>query len=281
MLSAVKSGTNSWRIIWDNVVVPVGVFNAIKSYVYKSRDYTADIRPLLAHTGDTPVDTVSNIRNQIIKMKIISNYNRQNAIVDRLVEEYATASILELARKYDFPPLSLLRNILLNSGEYSSKEIYEIFTGKAPDRLSGRDAQQFKLAAANDVLVDDGKNARVAEEAEARFVETFRELGIGLRTQAELAAEQIAEHGRAIITPDILFTDEVHINGIRVHWIDYKDYVLTSIPFLFQSATKQGNKYVAKFGPGAICYARGVVAGVAFDNPDVMILGGGGRPPPP
>lgn len=82
--------------------------------------------------------------------------------------------------------------------------------------------------------------------------------------------EQVEKFGRAVITPDLLFLDEVYINGVRVHWIDYKDYIGTKIHFLFSSNSGQSGKYTEKWGTGALCYHRGYVEGLVIPGASLL-----------
>jgi len=74
----------------------------------------------------------------------------------------------------------------------------------------------------------------------------------------------MAEYGRAVATPDILFEDEVYINDHRVHWIDYKDYAGTRIDFLYKSNVNQAERYGRRWGPGALCYRWGYLESLSI-----------------
>lgn len=200
-----------------------------------------------------------SIHNAVVKHKIITNYPRMNAVIDEIARKYIAGSdILDLSKAYDFPPLNLLRGIFLHIGSYTPGELYRLFVNRArPESyLTGRDLDQFLRAFYNDAesTINHDRIARIAEENEQRVVGYFRSLGIRLKTQNELVHEQKKLHGRAIATPDIVFLDDVIINGVRVHWLDYKDYAGTNIPFLYNSNVAQSQRYTAMFGGGAICY---------------------------
>jgi hypothetical protein len=215
-------------------------------------------RVCAGHSTTIPVAGAISIRNIVLKDKIVSSYGRMNGLMSVIAPRYASGeSILSLARVFDFPPLNLLRGILLHRGMNPS-EVYQVFAEKVRPALilSGRDLSQYKRAAANDAesIINQQAIADIAAANEDTVVQYFQRLGIGLKTQADLTAEQLAEHGRAVITPDILFTDEVYINDQRVHWIDYKDYIGTYVPFLYNSNVAQAAKYTARWGPGAMLY---------------------------
>lgn len=257
---------NRHDISWQSTQIPKIAYTHMLNWAKKQTDYSTHAR-VVSSSALASLDTghILSLRNIVIKDKIIKNYPRMNAAITRIAAKYdAGDDILYLSRKYDFPPLNLLRGILLQ--KYAAAEIYKVFTNRQPsdDILSARDCAQFRRAEEHDAesSINQTTIARVAAENENIFVKFFTSLGVKLRTQEELAAEQVAEHGRAINTPDILFVDEVYINGVRIHWIDYKDYMGTNIKFLHKSNAEQAARYVAEWGPGAMCYHRSYVSGV-------------------
>ncbi len=254
------------HVVWRVEHIPRTAYDVIVDFVNKSTDYTYNINPLVAALPGVPVDAINSIRGNAIKAKIIAGYGRQAKMLPRLTAEYARDGILAVAARWDFPPLNLLRNILTAGGQYSGRDLRGIFTGSAPpSALSAYDREQFDLAAQNDIMIGDAACAEAAQSAEDTFADKLRELGFSIKTQAELTEEQMRDHGRAVITPDILFTEHVIINGARVHWIDFKNYVATDIKFLKLSNAKQAARYTAQWGPGAICYSY-AVEGVKFDG---------------
>ena len=217
------------------------------------------------HSSNITVEQAISIRNIVIKDKIIKNYQRMNSKVREIAEQYDEgAHILDLSDKYDFPPLNLLRGIFLHNG-YDSSKVYAVFADKEdPTFLQSHDLKQYRAAVLNDAeaTFNQKQIAKVALDNETKIIQYFRDCGIGLKTQDDLVKEQMQEHGRAVSTPDILFTSTVHINGVEVKWIDYKDYCATPTKFLFKSNSEQAAKYNKKFGTGALCYRLGVVNGV-------------------
>lgn len=274
------------KINWPVQKISKKVYDKIVEHVNASTNYAkftqADIAAfdsLLAQWNEefgacVTIMQALSIRNIVLKDKIIRRYGRMNALVAKIAAEYSAGkSIMILSRKYDFPPLNLLRGILLHLG-LSKKEMYNVFANKVDPStiLVGRNLVQFRRACANDAESTFNQTliADLAAKNETTVVNYFKSLGIGLVTQDELVAQQTAEFGRAIITPDILFTDEVYINGARVHWIDYKDYVCTRAGFLLRSNREQAARYVAKWGPGALCYRYGAVEGIEITDAQIL-----------
>jgi hypothetical protein len=264
--------------------IPRVVYNRVVAMVEGSTDYTyllqegpeyeqfvKSARAIIAGAGVT-VEQVAVLRSSATKGKIIRRFYAVGKLTHRAAADYAAgASILTLSQTYDYPPMLLLRAILMFRGVGG---VIGVFKGDVPaaNVLSGRDLDQYELARARDIMssLNEGETARLAQEAEDKFVAVVRALGIPLRDQAELVAEQTAKYGRAVVTPDILFTAPVMINGVRVHWIDFKNYVGSDIAFLRRSNLRQAERYTREYGTGAIAYGCGVVEG--FTLPPAIVL---------
>lgn len=273
---------NSWFFQWPAKPIDQVVFNDIKAAVQQSTDYSIQKSTKLSNAlkekyPDIKKDQLRSIRNVCLKDKIISNYPRMNAKIRALFKEYETGTgILELSKKYDFPPLNLLRGILLR--KMSSKEVHGVFRGNLIDVLTQRDRKEFKLATQADAeaYINQIEVAEKAAHNEELFIKYFQSTGIRLKTQAELVAEQTAQYGQPICTPDILFLDPVYINSQLVTWIDFKDYVGTDAGFIYKSNREQIGKYVHRWGRGALCYSQGYIEGLEFTG--AMVLDGGVLP---
>lgn len=224
--------------------------------------------------GDLTIDCAISIRNIILKDKIIKGYPRMNSKIAEIAGKYNKGvGILNLSHEYDFPPLNLLRGIFLKAG-YNPTEIYSVFANKEDPAqlLKDRDLMQYNIASTNDAesTFNIQRTAKIGADNEETFVKFFQAMGIGLRTQDELTREQIEQHGRAVITPDILFTSPVFINGVEVKWIDYKDYTGTKIHFLYSSNVEQAQRYVTKWGPGALCYHYSFIEGILIPSAELL-----------
>jgi hypothetical protein len=255
-------------------------YDKLKQYCMKSTNYAAGqtVNDELAQIHDNIPQALS-VRSAIMRQKIIKNQHKINARMANIAREYRSKDIAKLSQKYDYPPLSLLRSILIHSGQNESK-LYNVFSGKTKPEtvLSGRDLAQYHAAG----LIDAESNfdqqtiMKIALDNEALFVDYFKGLGIKLKTEQDLITEQTKELGAAHLTPDILFVDDVVINGARVHWIDFKNYAGTPVNFLYASNAAQAHKYAAHWGPGAICYRWSYVEDLAL--PGAILLDGSALP---
>ncbi len=275
-------------IVWPVYPVNTTTYSTIAAYFKSSRDYSPmtgaglrDVAELIARTDPAvTVEQALAIRNIVIKDKIVKGYARINTSIARIAEMYDRGDdILALSTRFDFPPLSLLRSIFMRLG-YSTGALHSVFANKkSPNTvLERRDVEQYKKAEKHDAesVISQQQAAVVAADNEKAFVDYVRGLGIALQTQDSLTEQQMSDCGRAVLTPDILFMDEVYINGKRVHWIDYKDYIGTNVGFLLESNTKQAAKYMKEWGPGALCYHRSFVSNVTI--PGTLLLDMGALP---
>lgn len=277
-------GRRVFKILWPQTSIPYVAYKALTDFFRKSRDYSkmtrsrlATIRSKLADINRTygakiSLDQAMSIHHLVLKDKIIKGYGRMNSQIGRIAAEYNDgADICALSVKWDFPPMNLLRGIFLHNGKPAS-DMYNLFSeadkfGRFDtSMLSGRDLAQFKRAVKRDAYAtfNQERVTRLAAENEAKFVDYFRGLGIALRTQEDLVEHQTAIHGRAVITPDILFEDMVYINGVLVKWIEFKSYCQTDVDFIYESNLRQLSKYAAKWGIGAMCYQLGLVESIGL-----------------
>uniref|UniRef100_A0A6C0C9J5 CDAN1-interacting nuclease 1 n=1 Tax=viral metagenome TaxID=1070528 RepID=A0A6C0C9J5_9ZZZZ len=275
-----------FRITWINQPIPVRAYTKIKHLIMRSNDYSSvsdeerDVMKVILdkinsqYDANITVEQYVSIRSIIIKQKIIQNYHILKSKITKVVDEYnADVDIMDLSKKYDFPPTNLLKNILLKNG-LDDKKVTAMFKNKYDPNLllSDKDLKQYQCAEKNDAnSVSNQKNsAKIAMDNEMLVVRFFKDLGIKCMTQDDLAAEQLKEYGKIIITPDILFIDPVYINGSRIYWMDYKNYVGTDVKFIYASNYEQAMRYNKKYGGGALCYHNSFVDNLMV--PGTMIL---------
>lgn len=105
------------------------------------------------------------------------------------------------------------------------------------------------------------ENMIASQRHEDEFATFLRDvLHIKLTTQAEI----IARNPDARNTPDILFEDQVYVNGARCYWIDFKAYCGAPVFIITKKTRAQARKYTEAFGPGVICYMHGFVSGLPY-----------------
>ena len=164
--------------------------------------------------------------------------------------------VVELSKKYDFPPMNIFRQILSEKG-WSKSKIKEYV--RAPSRFSERERKEFEAAEEADTVsnVDQSETHLRADVFENILADWFEEQGVRLRRQPELVKEQSVEIGRPKVTPDILFLDHVEINGQPVAWIDAKHFYGADVGFQRKKMQKQMMRYIDEWGSGAIVFRHG------------------------
>ena len=245
------------EITFPQKPIPQAEFVALRNYFIKSADYSVidEDGPLILEgkklAPSLTTRQIFAIRSSVMKNKIINRFGYLARISEKAARGYSDGkSIIELSTAFDFSPIHLFRAIMESEG-------------KNLDNLAGRDAEQYDLAVKNDMAASDKEHetAKRAEDAERRFVEHVRSFGVEMKTQEQLVQEQIKSAGRAKLTPDILFTRPILVNGEYANWLEFKNYVGAPIGFISKSNAKQAKKYYKAYGPGAICYSGSFVSG--------------------
>lgn len=289
MIEVDKIG-NDYHIKWTNDVVDVEIYNRMSKYVdglttYIPMNSAENINKLIndfePQINIKPQQLVS-MYNILTRKKAIASLYKIANILQLATERYILGKdIVDIASKFSIPPCILLKNILINLNR-NQQLMNSIFSDRiciedARDQLTPYDYEQIIMARESDgeSTYNQKKIALIAEFNEKLFVDYFKNLGINIKTQNDFTEEQKYEHGKALFTPDLYFIDTVFINGQRIYWIDYKDYMGTCANFLFDSNLKQSKRYFDEFGTGAMCYQY------SFTNieiPDTMLLDGSAIP---
>ncbi len=287
---------NTYYIDWYSKQIPYGVYQQVYMILDTSTDYgpvtpekmtrLADLASMTnkRHGTSITVEQVTSLRNLVVHHKVITGYGRMNGLMPRIAAAYRQAkrnskTILDISAQFNLPPKNTLRGIFLHLKEHSPRDIMIMFSTGDVSKLSEFDQEQYKLADANDAenIIVQQAIAEKAAVAENTFLDYIASYGIGFRDQNDLVAEQVEQYGRAIATPDILFTDVVYLRCSPTdpytpcYWIDYKDYMGTNIA-LIRSNIKQATNYNQQFGPGAFAYRHSYIEGL---YPEAMCVDAG------
>ncbi len=204
------------------------------------------------------LDQALSLRKALLQQKSVRRHRMLLSEAKKISLAYENGeSILSIAKRRDFPPLNVMRHVLLNRG-WSKKRVKEAM--QAPDkRLSQRDLEQFIEANDADRVssVDQSETHKRADKFEQVLIEYVESHGVRVRPQAELVEEQVAKHGRAMRTPDLLILDRLRINGRDVAWIDAKHYYGANLDFPVRKTRKQVKRYIEMWGQGAVVYRHG------------------------
>jgi hypothetical protein len=267
-----RNGQPTHELQWSTTTIPLATYTAIHDIVYNTHYYgpiRLETLKEIQHVAPGLSDgQIYSIYNATIREKVMHNYHKIEKVIGKI--DYAHEDICDIAAKYNVPPLGLLR--VLWAGRGISKQAIHDFlkTASTSDAPAGAPSHVFTprdvVQAGRAATCDNENYAHItvisaeADGAEHGLLNLIRSLNIPCKSQGDLTAEQVAEHGRATITPDVLFTEPTYINNTRVHWIDYKNYVGTQIHL--NKTIAQVAKYTKKWGPGAIVYGASHVEGL-------------------
>ncbi len=208
------------------------------------------------------IEQALSLRSAINQEKSVYSHRRIMDQKKELRRRYENGTgILELAKYVDGPPVNVFRAIL-TARNHSKNRIKMML--KEPGRMSEYDQEQFRIAEQADRVanVDQSETHLAADLFEDILCEHFESLGVRFRRQGELSKEQIISEGRPVRTPDLLFLDDLRINGIPCAWIDAKHFFGSALSFPRKKTQKQVDRYTEVYGQGAIIYRHGFCDGL-------------------
>ena len=256
------------EIDWPVNPVPIDVQKRVGQLVVKRGEFgflsDEGVGEIAKIIEDYPItlEQALSLRAAINQEKSVYSHHR---IMDRkkeLKRRYDKGTdILELAKIVDGPPVNVFRAIL-SARNFGKSRIKTLL--KEPKRMNERDQEQFRIAEESDRVanVDQTETHLAADLFEEILCDHFESVGVRFRRQTELVKEQIAEEGRPIRTPDLLFLDDVRINGIPCAWIDAKHFFGSALSFPRKKTQKQVDRYTEVYGQGAIIYRHGFCGGL-------------------
>jgi len=203
------------------------------------------------------LDQALSLRSALLQQKTVYSHGRLQARGKALVRLYRDGTgVVDLSKKFDFPPMNIFRVILKEMG-WSKSRIKE--TLRSPSKFKQRERSEFEAAEAADRVsnVDQSETHVRADLFEEILADWFEDQGVNIRRQPEMVKEQMKEHGRPVNTPDLLFLDHVEINGEPVAWIDAKHFYGADVDFQRKKISKQAARYVDSWGQGALVFRHG------------------------
>ncbi len=206
---------------------------------------------------DMTLDQALSLRSALLQQKTVYSRGQLQSRGKAIARLYREGmSIVKLSKKFDFPPMNVFRVVLKEMG-WSKSRIKE--TLRAPSKFKERERNEFKAAEAADRVsnVDQSETHSRADLFEDILADWFEEQGVRVRRQGEMVKEQMAEHGRPVNTPDLLFLDHVEINGEPVAWIDAKHFYGADVNFQRKKIVRQAGRYVDTWGQGALVFRHG------------------------
>lgn len=260
--------------------IDVSVEKKIVSVIEKC---TKNSRYLLLDTCDVEVlkkkidipnltdEMILSVRHQYLKHKTIVRHNILVNSIDTVYDAYKRSrDIITVSNRYDFPPVNIFRQIF-RMKKYSEDKIKAVL--KNPSLLKNkRDEEQLQTALQLDIVSssDQTKSLLLSQQYEKCVEDMLIKNKINYKTQEQLTEEQIKKYGKPVNTPDFLLLDDVVINGKPVKWIDAKNFYGSTYPVMKKKIDKQVQKYISKWGCGAIIFNRGFSSRLKIHN--VLLL---------
>ena len=211
---------------------------------------------------DMTLDQALSLRSALLQQKTVYSHGQLQSRGKALVRLYREGvGIVDLSKKFDFPPMNIFRVILKEMG-WSKSRIKE--TLRSPSKFKERERNEFEAAEAADRVsnVDQSETHVRADLFEEILADWFEDQGVRIRRQPEMVKEQMKEHGRPINTPDLLFLDHVELNGEPIAWIDAKHFYGADVDFQRKKISKQATRYVDSWGQGALIFRHGFCSNV-------------------
>ena len=265
------------KMDWKVKPVPKQVEEKVGNYVVRRgefgwlEDKRMDQIANFVKDLEMTLDQGLSLRSAILQEKSVFSFHklqRNSGKLRRLYEE--GVSVVELSKRFDYPPMNVFRSILKSRG-WSKIKIKEAL--RAPEKkLNKRDQEEFVNAEGADRVsnVDQSENAKRADLFEEALCEHFENKGVRIRRRPEMVAEQTKIHGKPIRTPDLLLLDNVIVNGQPIAWVDAKHFYGADLRFQRKKTIKQMNRYIEEWGQGAIVFRHGFSANLRI--PGVILL---------
>lgn len=228
----------------------------------------------IANKFNLPQSTIYSIRSAYVKNKMVKRHHKLEYKSKNIYHNYKKGmGVLELSKHYDGSPLNIMRIIFRKKYPYSSfKELVEMLP--KTEQLSAQDAEQLQIAIDNDIfaIVNGTQQLKHSVEFEDKIEEFLVDNHIKFKTQNELVEIQTKKYGKPISTPDFLIESSFYINGVKINWIDAKNFYGSSVPFIHQNIERQIEKYLKNYGSGCLIFSLGYSEGLNVGK-DVLLFG--------
>jgi hypothetical protein len=256
------------KLSWINPCYPKEMINACQQFI-QNMSFSFDPEDSQKFTNEAAkLSKKYNI--QIDENQLISIRNMEIALkpyglkalkygAEILTDARNGLSVLTISKKYHIPPMSVLKQILIEMNN-SESDIRMMISN--PEQLP-----DFLASQANDIFnadlgskVNSEKIRKASADYEVRLGNYLKSLGIHFQTENELRKLNLQ------LTPDYLLTEPITINGKKINWIDAKDYLMYESRLVAKSILRQSEKYTKAFGPGAMIFSKGVMCGAKIHN---------------
>lgn len=215
------------------------------------------------------LEDVLSMRSAYMNIKLLKNHYKMSKFSSKFTKLYLDDKmpLLDISKKYDFPPIGVLKNIFYKR-KFSKEKVKNFFKLKNLNLLDEYDVQQIKLSIDNDIYnkVDQSEQISNSVNFESEIEHFLISKGCKFKTQEMLQEEQIKQYGKAINTPDFLILSDLYINKIKINWIDAKNFYGANTFLIKKKTQKQVNKYIKAYGTGAIFFSLNFSEDLNFEN---------------
>eukprot|EP00578_Thalassiosira_sp_NH16_P000468 CAMPEP_0181130008 /NCGR_PEP_ID=MMETSP1071-20121207/29628_1 /TAXON_ID=35127 /ORGANISM="Thalassiosira sp., Strain NH16" /LENGTH=361 /DNA_ID=CAMNT_0023216037 /DNA_START=311 /DNA_END=1393 /DNA_ORIENTATION=- len=250
-------GRNKFTFDWEHVPISTADERKLYSVLVKDGEYgrlsktrRKQVMAAVAHSNiSMNFDQAMSYRACLLQQKTMQNHHRLGRMGGSMVRLYhdQQLSVVEISRRFDLPPMNVFRTILkgMNMSKMQMKTCL-----RDPKKIP-RERERTQLRGAERAYIvsnlDQSKSLKASQTFEDSLARWFENKGVRLRRQEELVEEQKTTHGRAIRSPDIIFLDDVAINGTHVAWIDAKNFYGANIDMQRKGTENQVRKYLEEW----------------------------------
>ncbi|MDY0293343.1 MAG: C15orf41 family protein [Candidatus Methanomethylophilaceae archaeon] len=213
--------------------------------LYNSLNCTEDIGKLEARGYDHQL--LETLLTQKTSRDVKKRFYTVKKKTPQMLREWKKGtSLMELSKKYLFPPILTAMFVFMEDGA-SKKEFWSYV--REPDQLNDVTAAELREVISNDLVYSTEGNEKQRQRGiwgEGLLQEWLDGQGISYRTENDLRGE----FGK---TPDCLLDEPMMYNGRKIHWIESKASFGDNTEFRF-NCRKQLSPYTELFGPGVVVY---------------------------
>jgi hypothetical protein len=274
---------------------PSDLINMLKQILSSQDNFKYELNPsiqqqarsLLIKFGlDEYISSLSSIRAgllPVIASKACTTIrNPTSKILETELKMYTdkTQSILEIAKRYDAPPTTMLRELIKfrhPNGGVSSKVLTNFISGKTTNQSSSNswftpyDFEQRNLALLYDDTCSNHDELKLDSIHFEKRIEQFLTLH-----QVQFHRPEIdKKKSNNVPTPDFIIKSEnFTINNLPIKWVEVKDYGGGFSGVFDKNNRDQVMNYVSAFGPGAIVYSQGVTINhmLSFNTDSILVM---------
>jgi hypothetical protein len=226
-------------------------FTEFKS-LYDRLNTHKDVKNLSKQTG-LDEELLNVIYTQRTVREATKRYHVVKRNAHRMLKEWrAGCSLLQIAEKWEFPPI-LTGLILFQEDGYSKKEFWKYV--REPECISNPRTKKeiIEITEADTIYSPWGNDVQHKRGAwgETKLQDWLTSHNVTYRTEKDL-------RGKFTKTPDCLLDAPLKVNGWTVNWIESKASFGDRIEFN-KNIRGQLSQYVEMFGPGLVVYWFGHV----------------------